>query len=79
MYKCIGRESNADIFELGSGRNYSINEVADLFNTETKYIPARKGEYPYTLCDYSYAQDELGWKPKEDLQVYINNFLENNL
>jgi UDP-glucose 4-epimerase len=79
LYKCIGRESNADIFELGSGRNYSINEVADLFNTETKYIPARKGEYPYTLCDYSYAQGELGWKPKEDLQVYINNFLENNL
>ena len=79
LYKCIGRESKADIFELGSGRNYSINEVADLFNTETKYIPARKGEYPYTLCDYSYAQDELGWKPKENLQVYINNFLENNL
>ena len=79
LYKCIGRESSADIFELGSGRNYSINEVADLFNTETKYIPARKGEYPYTLCDYSYAQDELGWKPKEDLQVYINNFLKNNL
>jgi len=75
LYKCIGRESKADIFELGSGINYSINEVANLFNTETKYIPARKGEYPYTLCDYSYAQGELGWTPTRNLEDYIKGQL----
>lgn len=76
LYKCIGRESKAEIFELGSGKNYSINEVATLFKTETKYIPARKGEYPFTLCDYSHAHKELGWKPKENLEIYIKQLLE---
>tara|TARA_R110000744_G_scaffold39158_3_gene89205 strand:+ start:1149 stop:1991 length:843 start_codon:yes stop_codon:yes gene_type:complete len=75
LYRCIGRESKADIFELGSGRNYSINEVASLFKTKTKYIPARNGEYPFTLCDYSYAHQELGWKPKENLKNYIKGVL----
>ena len=76
LYKCIGRKSKAEIFELGSGKNYSINEVAELFKTETKYIPARKGEYPFTLCDYSHARKELGWKPKENLELYIKQVLE---
>jgi UDP-glucose 4-epimerase len=76
LYKCIGRKSKAEIFELGSGKNYSINEVAELFKTETKYIPARKGEYPFTLCDYSHAHKELGWKPKENLEIYIKQLLE---
>jgi len=75
LYRCIGRKSQADIFELGSGKNYSINEVANLFNTETKYILARKGEYPYTLCDYSYAQSELGWTPIRNLEDYIKGQL----
>ena len=76
LCKCVGRESKAEIFELGSGKNYSINEVASLFNTTTKYIPARKGEYPFTLCDYTHAQNALGWKPKENLESYIKQFLE---
>ena len=36
-----------------------------------KYIPARKGEYDKTLCDYSKAEFKLGWKPKHDLEDYI--------
>jgi len=76
LYRCVGRKSKAEIFELGSGKNYSINEVAALFKTTTEYIPARKGEYPFTLCDYSYANKELGWQPKENLELYIKEVLK---
>tara|TARA_R110002050_G_scaffold36876_1_gene91863 strand:+ start:576 stop:1412 length:837 start_codon:yes stop_codon:yes gene_type:complete len=71
LYKCMGREFQADIFELGRGENFSINEIVDLFGAEKKYIAARKGEYPYTLCDYSLAKEKLDWQPTRDLKDYI--------
>tara|TARA_R110002049_G_scaffold272879_2_gene450567 strand:+ start:469 stop:1305 length:837 start_codon:yes stop_codon:yes gene_type:complete len=71
LYKCMGRDLRADIFELGRGKNFSINEIVDLFETERKYIPARKGEYPTTLCDTSFAKENLGWEPNKNLEDYI--------
>ena len=43
-----------------------------MFETEKKYIPLRDGEYNETLCDYTKASKLLGWKPKINLQDYIN-------
>ena len=75
LIKCIGKNHKGEIFELGSGVNYSINEVANIFDCETKYIPPRPGEYDVTLCDYSKAKKELGYEPKGDLKNYIKNWL----
>ena len=72
IIRCVGKKFKAEIFELGRGVNFSINELAEMFDTETTYIPARKGEYPYTLCDFSKAEELLGWTPTKDLKDYIN-------
>ena len=42
-----------------------------MFGAEKKYIPARKGEYDITLCDYSKAEQMLGWIPTKNLEDYI--------
>ena len=65
-------------FELGSGVNHSINEVADMFGKDypRKYVPSRKGEYDKTLCTDDKAHKLLGWKPTRTLQEYIEDFLE---
>jgi len=76
LYKCIGKHLNADVFELGRGKNFSINEVAELFGGEKKYIPARKGEYPSTLCDTSLAKDKLSWCAVNNLEDWVNSFNE---
>jgi nucleoside-diphosphate-sugar epimerase len=44
-----------------------------MFGAEKKYIPARKGEYPFTLCDYSKAKKLLNWVPTKNLKGYIEN------
>ena len=77
LVRCSQHNLKAEFFELGSGVNYSINELADLFGKDypRKYIPARKGEYDKTLCDYSKAEFKLGWKPKHDLEDYIKEVL----
>ena len=71
LYKCVGKDFKAEIFELGRGENFSINEIVDMFEAERKYIPARKGEYDITLCDYSKAEQMLGWIPTKNLEDYI--------
>ena len=40
-----------------------------------EYIPARKGEYDRTLCDYSVAELKLGWKPKYSLKKYVERLV----
>ncbi|MEL1224698.1 MAG: hypothetical protein VW522_10660, partial [Candidatus Neomarinimicrobiota bacterium] len=78
LVKCAGGDFKSEVFELGTGTNYSINEVADLFgkNYPKKYLPPRKGEYDVTLADYSKARQKLNWKPVKKLDYYIKNFLK---
>ena len=66
-------------FELGSGVNHSINEVADLFGKDypREYIPKRKGEYDKTLCTDTKAHELLGWKANKKLDEYIHDFVNN--
>jgi UDP-glucose 4-epimerase len=78
LLSCVGKEHKAEEFELGSGKNYSINEVADIFDCETTYIPERPGEYDVTLCDYSKAENILGYKPMGNLKTYIKQWIEEN-
>ena len=44
--------------------------------TEVEYIPARKGEYPFTLADYTKANQELGWTPILDIKDYISEVIK---
>ena len=74
----MGKNHKGEIFELGSGVNYSINELAKMFNCKTKYIPPRPGEYDVTLCDFSKAEKQLGYKPKGNLKDYVKKWLEEN-
>ena len=64
-------------YELGRGKNFSINELADMFGKDypKEYISARGGEYPFTLADYTKAKDELGYNPTLDIKDYIENII----
>ena len=75
LIKCLNYKFYAEFFELGRGKNYSINEVANMFGEEypKKYISARKGEYPSTLADYSKAKKLLNYNPKHNLKEYLKS------
>ena len=80
LIKCSEQPFRGEIFELGRGKNYSINEIADMFGKDYPRInlPAQPGEYDRTLADYSLAQDVLGWKPTVDIKDYIKEWLNEN-
>ena len=69
--------ASGQAYELGRGKNYSINEITEMFGqTEVEYIPPRKGEYPFTLADYTKANKELGWIPTLNIKDYISEVIK---
>jgi UDP-glucose 4-epimerase len=72
----FGTESVEDAWELGTGFNYSLNEVADIFiekfGCEKIYIPQQRGNYQQTLRENDLALEKLDWKPTDRLKEYIN-------
>ena len=67
----------AELHHLGSGINYSINELAEMLtNASKEYIPLRRGEGDVTLADYNKTFKRLGWKSKENLEEYIHKFIQ---
>lgn len=67
------KESYGYEFELGRGKNYSVNEVAKMFGIEPLYESAKKGEAKDTLNKSTLAKDILGWNPTKNLENYIKN------
>jgi UDP-glucose 4-epimerase len=60
---------------IGTGRNYSINDLADMIGGDRHYISERVGEIRETLADNSRAREELNWSPKVALHAQVG---ENN-
>lgn len=62
------------VFELGRGVNYSIQEVAEMFEYgNIIYEENKPGEAQVTLCSDTLAKEVLGWIPTRDLPKYIKN------
>jgi UDP-glucose 4-epimerase len=67
-------EKHEDAWELGTGKNYSLNEVAELFAPHPmRYVDDVKGNYRETLRINNDAIDRLGWQPTDKLKDYIKS------
>ena len=67
---------NGDIYNVGNGKNYSINEIADMFGGEIQY--GNQVIEPFeTLAEMAKIDLDLDWKPKGDLKKWIKNYLKN--
>ena len=78
LISIMKQKSYGNIFEFGKGKNYSVNEVAKMFEIVPMYKENKPGEAQETLADYSLAKRKLGWKPKKDLKTWINTFIKQN-
>ena len=71
------KEKHEDAWELGTGTNYSILEVYEMFKEKfgsTKiHVEDQKGNYRITLRENNDAIDRLGWSPENRLKNYIDS------
>jgi len=63
------------IFNIGTGTNHSINEIADMFGGIKTYLPKRPGEARHTQADVSLLMLHTDWKPTRTLPEYVSGFL----
>ena len=76
MIKVVKLNQYGKIFELGRGKNHSIKEVINMFpNPRWEYIPEIPGEVRETLCESKLARELLNWKPKINLNEWIEEQL----
>ena len=66
-----------EAWELGTGINYSVNEVADMFvkygGATKAWIKDQDGNYRETLRESDEALEFLDWEPKDRLEEYIKS------
>lgn len=73
----FSNEKHIDGWELGTGKNYSINEIYEFFKQrfgcDKINIPNQDGNYRETIRLNNDTLNRLGWKPKKDIRDYILN------
>ena len=62
-------------FELGRGKNISVNEVAKMMNITPIYKDNKPGEARHTLNTDNTANKILGWNPQIELLDYLKNLI----
>jgi nucleoside-diphosphate-sugar epimerase len=67
-------ENHEVSYGVGTGKSYSIYEIAKAFNHPVEYIEDRKYELMDTLCAYTSIPN---WKSKHDVVEHIKNWKEN--
>jgi len=59
------------LYNVGNGVNYSINEIANAISDNQVNIPPRIGESRITLADNTELKTTFGWEPKVNLMDWI--------
>ena len=65
-----------DVFNVGNGNNYSVNEIADLFETEKVYGEKRIEPFE-TLADNNKIKEIFNWEPKGDVISWVKEYKKN--
>tara|TARA_R100000664_G_scaffold34234_1_gene55443 strand:+ start:9178 stop:10086 length:909 start_codon:yes stop_codon:yes gene_type:complete len=63
-----------EIFNVGTGKNYSVLDVANIIGGETEFIPDRPGEARETLADLTKSRDLLSFEPDIELEDWIKSY-----
>ena len=72
----LAAKKNNSEFQIGSGKNYSVLEIAKSFNHPIKMVSERPGERFISLSNLQESSKILGYKPKHDLIKFIKNFVK---
>ena len=63
-----------EVFNVGTGKNYSVLDVADIIDGERVFIDSRPGEARDTLADLTKSKELLNYTPGVDLKDWIKAY-----
>ena len=65
------------VYNLGSGKEVSINKIAGLFGGKKTFVRKRPREPKRSLANISKIKKDINWKPKISIQEGIKRLLNN--
>jgi len=68
-------EAYGQVYNVGSGKNYSVNEIASFISDDTINIPPRVGEARNSLANIDKIQKTFAWKPEMNVEEWIKTQL----
>lgn len=71
----IDHDHYGKVFNVGTGRNHSVLELAAMISDKTKMIEPRIGEAYITLANISKINQVFGWTPTQKIEKYVQEEL----
>ena len=68
-------DAYGQVYNVGSGKNYSVNEIASFISDDTINIPPREGEVKTSLANIDKMNKTFAWKPQTDIKDWIQTQL----
>ena len=68
-------DAYGQVYNVGSGKNYSVNEIASFISDDTINIPPRIGEARNSLANIDKIQKTFAWRPEVDVEEWIKTQL----
>ena len=68
-------DAYGQVYNVGSGKNYSVNEIASFISDDTINIPPRVGEARNSLANIDKIQKTFAWKPEMNVEEWIKTQL----
>ena len=69
-------DARAEVFNVGSGTNVSIKEIAGMISANQEHAPRRAGDAEITLADITRIRTRLGWEPKISLEEGLRELIQ---
>lgn len=67
---------SGEIFNVGSGGTYSVNDLVSLLGGESVFIPKRPGEPDCTFAETLKIKNVLGWQPKVSFKDGVGKMID---
>lgn len=71
----VESEMFGQVYNVGTGTNHSVNQIARMISDNKINIPPRMGEARVTLANIQKTKKTFGWEPKVKLEDWIKNYL----
>ncbi len=71
------KEAYGQVYNVGSGVNYSINDVASMISKDVKHISPRVGEARISLANVDKIYQTFAWKPQQNLEEWVKKQIGN--
>jgi UDP-glucose 4-epimerase len=67
----VDSDAYGQVYNVGTGTNYSVNQIARMISSNTINVAPRPGEVRYSLANINKFKTTFGWKPTIKLEDWI--------